>query len=191
MYGAEDREDIMKIYTKRGDRGKTDLFSGERVLKTNPLIEAYGTIDELNAILGIVLSFLENNTENVTNDITGIQDRLHVICANLANTEASDKRPEIMESHIDHLEKRCDYYQNEIPVIRYFIHPGGIPAASHLHHARTVCRRAERGVIAAMEDYEIAPLTLKYLNRLSDLLFLMARYLNHVNNEPEHKVNYE
>jgi len=187
----KDKANFMKIYTKRGDQGKTDLFSGERVLKTNPLIEAYGTVDELNAILGIVLSFLDGAAENVTKDLIGIQDRLHVICANLANTEASDKRPEIQESHIDSLEERCDYYQDQIPVIRHFIHPGGVTGASHLHHARTVCRRAERRVIAAMDEYEIAPLTLKYLNRLSDLLFLMARYLNNINNEPERKVNYE
>ncbi len=181
----------MKIYTKRGDQGKTDLFSGERVLKTNPLIEAYGTVDELNAILGVVLSIVDKSAENVKSDLNNIQDHLHIICANLANTKASEKRPEIRESHIDHLEERCDYYQEQIPVIRYFIHPGGIPSASELHHARTVCRRSERRVIAAMDDYEIAPLTLKYLNRLSDLLFLMARYLNHINNEPEHEVSYE
>jgi len=181
----------MKIYTRRGDQGQTDLFSGERVSKTDALVEAYGTVDELNALLGVIRSALTDEENEIESDVLRIQNELQAICAVLANTDTARQKIDLTEARIDLLEERCDFYQEKIPEIRYFVLPGGTKVASQLHHARTVCRRAERRVLAAEQNYRIDPLVIKYLNRLSDLLFLMARYYNYTNGEEEQKVQYE
>jgi len=180
----------MKIYTKRGDAGKTDLLSGERVSKTNSLIEAYGTVDELSTVLGITLSSLHDKSMEFAEIIIAIQDQLHTICANLANTGARKNRATIQENHISYLEEKCDYYEEHTPTLRHFIIPGGTITASYLHHARAVCRRGERRILVAAADYEVEKNILPYINRLSDLLFLMARYDNHINGYPEQEPTY-
>ncbi|MBS1271666.1 MAG: Cob(I)yrinic acid a,c-diamide adenosyltransferase [Candidatus Marinimicrobia bacterium] len=181
----------MKIYTKRGDKGQTDLFSSERVPKTNPLIEAYGTVDELNSVLGVIHSHLSEDFAELKAELLTIQDHLHGICARLANTKPKEGQPGIKESHIQGLEERCDNYTEHTPPLKHFILPGGHPAAATLHQARSVCRRAERRVIAASEEYNVDTNIITYLNRLSDLLFLQARFVNHKTETPEHKPEYK
>lgn len=181
----------MKIYTKRGDKGRTDLFSGERVGKTNLLIEAYGTVDELNAILGVAESNLPAQFSDLKSGLIRIQDHLHIICARLANTTPKSEHPTISEEHIQWLEERCDFFTEQTPKLKHFILPGGHPAAASLHQARTVCRRAERRVIAAAEKYDVDNKIITYLNRLSDLLFLYARFVNHKTGTTEQKPKYK
>ncbi|MCF7803685.1 MAG: cob(I)yrinic acid a,c-diamide adenosyltransferase [Candidatus Marinimicrobia bacterium] len=180
----------MKIYTRRGDGGKTSLFSGERVPKTDELIEAYGTVDELNSSLGVVRSYLSDPLDEFDSELQAIQNILHVICANLANT-SEKKKPEITPEHIESLEARCDYYEAQLPDLKKFILPGGSIIASNLHMSRSICRRAERRTVAADDEYEVNPAVIKYLNRLSDLLFLMARYANHAGDYPEQHPDYD
>jgi len=181
----------MKIYTKRGDKGRTDLFSGERVPKTDPLIEAYGTVDELNSTLGVVHSQLSPDFAELKAEILAIQDHLHVICARLANTKPEEDQPGIKARHIQGIEERCDYYTDQCQPLQHFILPGGNPSASYLHLARTICRRAERRAIGAMDQYDVDANVITYLNRLSDLLFLQARFVNHKTKTPEHRPKYK
>ena len=167
----------MKIYTKTGDQGETSLFGGGRVSKSANRIEAYGTVDELNSILGLARSSM------LTNKIDGmlhqIQQDLFVLGADLAtpeNTNVTIKRIEL--DHYIQLENWIDELEQDVEPLRFFILPGGSPGASTLHVARTVCRRAERRVITAKENDPISNDCLIYLNRLSDLLFVMSRYEN-------------
>lgn len=180
------------VYTGRGDEGDTDLFSGERVAKTNPRIEAYGSVDELNSVVGVACSFLENQHDDLEEHLITVQNHLHVICANLANTEPEDDQPAIGDEDVDWMEQLIDDLEETLPKLTSFILPGGVRAASHLHHARSVCRRAERRVQQAIESAEepINLTNLKYLNRLSDLLFTLARSVNHRHNHPERSPDY-
>lgn len=180
----------MTIYTKRGDRGKTDLFSGERVQKTNERIEAYGAVDELNSSLGVARSFLEEECEDVSEIILQLQSHLHMICANLANTSSDEDRPEITEEHLESMEDQIDELEESLPPLTNFILAGGVPGGSHLHEARTICRRAERRAVQAAENHVISGGVIKYLNRLSDLLFVMARTVNHRNDQSEKEPDY-
>jgi len=180
----------MKIYTRTGDKGETRLFGGEKVTKDNPLIEAYGTVDELNASLGVINSVLDDNLSEVKNVLVAIQSELHIICANLADqTERKDK-PTIQPSHIKNLEKYCDNFDQDIPELKKFIIPGGGFEASLMHQSRTVCRRAERRAVSAGSDYEVNSDVIRYLNRLSDLLFILARYLNYQKDITEQHPDY-
>lgn len=180
----------MKIYTRTGDKGETRLFGGEKVNKDNLLIEAYGTVDELNASLGVVNSVLINKFSEVKDIMVAIQSELHIICANLADqTERKDK-PAIQPRHIETLESHCDRFDQEIPELKKFIIPGGGFEASLVHQARTVCRRAERRAVSASNDYAVNPDVIRYLNRLSDLLFILARYLNFQNEIAEQHPDY-
>lgn len=181
----------MDIYTRRGDEGKTDLFSGERVQKTDSRIEAYGTADELNAKLGVVIDKLSSRTNQLADDLIRIQNHLHSICANLANTEPADDAPAITETQIDWLEERIDDMDDEIPTLTSFILPGGVNGGAQLHLARTVCRRAERRTIHAANDARISEEIIAYLNRLSDFLFVAGRYVNHTHNYDETPPEYE
>ncbi len=181
----------MKIYTKRGDRGQTDVYGGSRVDKTNPVIEAYGTIDELNALLGMVRSALNSEFATTAEEIKTIQNSLHTQCAFLASMHSNKKVPALRETHVEWLEDRCDYYQDQLPQITHFILPGGCSQASLLHFARTVCRRAERRVVATADKYDLPVLNIMYLNRLSDLFYLMARYINYQTGTGEERVQYE
>lgn len=183
----------MPIYTKRGDGGQTDLFSGERVSKTDPRIEAYGTVDELNCVVGLASSKLMDVEEDVTEVLRTIQNHLHVICANLANTREDPERPSIGDDHIENLEDSIDRLQEELPTLQSFLLPGGTETGARLHVARSVCRRAERRVIGAVEhgEVEIDPGNVRYLNRLSDLLFVLARTVNVRAGEPEPSPQYD
>jgi cob(I)alamin adenosyltransferase len=180
----------MPVYTRRGDEGQTDLFSGERVSKTNPRIEGYGCVDELNTLLGVALSHLENH-EDVAQDLETAQNKLHVICANLANTDPDSDRPEIDDEDVEKLEERIDDLNEELPPLKAFILPGGSQPGSFLHHARSVCRRSERRVIEIGQKAEIRPGVVKYLNRLSDYLFVASRAVNHQLDETEMNPSYE
>jgi len=170
----------MKIYTKTGDEGKTSLFGGERVLKDDVRIEAYGTTDELNALLGLVLS--ESLTAEITNLLIQIQNDLFIVGAELATPKESKKGksiiPELGEESIKILENKIDEIEEKLPPLKSFILPSGTKSASLLHFGRTICRRAERLVVKLTKEVEINNSVIKYLNRLSDLLFVLARYEN-------------
>ncbi len=167
----------MKIYTKRGDQGETSLFGGKRVLKTDDRIEAYGTVDELNSVLGLALSF--NQSEKTQKILHHLQDELFVLGADLATPIGKkEKIDRIGDSHIQSIEDIIDDLDSELEPMRFFIHPGGTSSSSSIHIARTVCRRAERACINCIQTIEISPDTIRYLNRLSDLLFVLARYEN-------------
>ena len=177
----------MKIYTKTGDSGKTSLLGGTKVFKNNPRIEAYGTVDELNSYIGLLSDF--SNDDNVKNILKEIQDRLFTIGAELACDPEKNSRitlPDLHESDVELLEKEIDKMQDQLPVMQNFILPGGNPAVSFAHVARCVCRRAERGTVNLQENNgAVDQLIIKYLNRLSDYLFVLARYLGMKNNAPE------
>ncbi len=166
----------MKIYTRKGDKGKTGLLGESQVDKDSPRIEAYGTVDETNSVLGVALLFLVSSKVKIT--VKSLQIDLFAVGADLANV-SPDNRLRIQQSDWEKLETWIDDYEKELPEIRNFILPGGSPGAARLHLARTVCRRAERLVVRAMKtDTRINPELLIYLNRLSDLLFVLARYEN-------------
>lgn len=182
----------MNIYTKTGDSGETGLFGGKRVPKTDPRIEAYGTVDELNAVIGAVIA-LEPDAAS-TEALTSIQGQLLVIGSHLATPynpaeEAPSTLPAFKESWISDMESLVDSMQAELPELTSFILPGGSEAGAQLHVARTVCRRAERCLVALTTVEEIDLGLLRYLNRLSDLLFVMARYVNHAAGSTEQTWN--
>lgn len=166
----------MPIYTRTGDKGQTSLFGGKRVLKTNPRVDTYGTIDELNSVIGVVLSFLGHKHISVKKELIAIQHDLFDVGAYLANPSA---KPLLrLEKRVTECEKSIDVMTEQLPVLRNFILPGGSKAGAALHHARTVARRAERRLVALDQDEEIDRHVIKYVNRLSDLLFTMARFVN-------------
>lgn len=168
-----------RIYTKTGDSGTTGLFGGTRVSKDHARIEAYGTIDELNAILGVVLAY--EVPEHVRAELTVTMSDLFTLGADLATPlEPAPVYPipRIGREHIDELERRIDLHDEELEPLKAFILPGGHPAAAHLHVARTVCRRAERTVVRLAAEDNIGDFVLRYCNRLSDYLFTAARVVN-------------
>jgi len=167
----------MKIYTKTGDEGTTSLFGGKRVSKSELRIDTYGTVDELNSWIG-VLRDLEVNQKR-KEALIEIQDRLFTIGSILA-TEPENKKvkiPSLMEGDLSYLEKEIDDMETLLPPMRYFVLPGGHPSISWGHVARTVCRRAERLVIALHQLEKVDPFVIKYLNRLSDYLFVLCRMM--------------
>jgi cob(I)alamin adenosyltransferase len=176
-----------KIYTKTGDKGSTSLIGGVRVPKNHIRIESYGTVDELNSYLGMVSDMC--NIEAVNEWLREIQDRLFTVGSVLATNQDKEvkmKLPDVHDSDVEWLEQRIDKMNEVLPEMRSFIIPGGNLAASTCHVARCVCRRAERlcvGMVA--EDQHVPELILKYLNRLSDFLFVLSRYITHLNNAPE------
>lgn len=170
---------MMKIYTKTGDQGETGLFGGPRVRKDDPRIEAFGDVDELNAVLGVVRC--EPLDERLDGLLMAIQNELFDLGAQLASPEpARAGVPHITEAHIARLEQAIDEYDANLPPLRAFILPGGARAAALLHSARAVCRRAERRVVYLAQQAEIAGEVVIYLNRVSDLLFVLARAANHM-----------
>ena len=173
----------MKIYTKTGDNGETSLFGGKRVGKDNQRISAYGTIDEVNSILGI--AFLEVKSPEIKETIAKLQNELFILGSDLATPlEKENKQfeiPRVEEDFSKHLEEQIDYFDSKLPQLKNFILPGGEKGAALLHHARTVCRRAEREVVALAKNENVNPQIIIYLNRLSDLLFVLARYENQFN----------
>lgn len=176
----------MKVYTKTGDKGKTSLFGGKRVPKSNQQIEAYGTIDELNSWMGLIRDLSVNESEKQI--IVGIQNNLFNIGSYLATSaEKLDtaKLPALHNNIIEELEQQMDEMDQELPEIRAFVLPGGHINVSYIHIARTVCRRAERLVVCLESDVEQINFSQRYLNRLSDYLFVLSRYWTKQNNAEE------
>lgn len=177
----------MKIYTKTGDTGKTSLIGGTKVLKSDLRIEAYGTVDELNSYIGLIADLSTDDDAKMI--FKEIQDRVFTIGSELACDP--DKKikmpiPDLHESDVELLEKEIDKMDAELPVMKSFILPGGLPAVSFIHIGRCVCRRAERCCVRLKEiDETENSLVIKYLNRLSDYLFTLARYTSLKNNAPE------
>lgn len=173
----------MKIYTKTGDKGTTSLFDGTRVSKNHPRLEAYGTLDELNSTIGVASSFC--NSEEIKNILIRIQEEIFSLGAILATpVESGDKKKAITKVNpefITRFENEIDLFNDKIPPMRVFILPGGSKGASYLHLTRTVARRCERLAISLREEVEFDDNLIIYLNRLSDLLFILARYENVVN----------
>ncbi len=178
-----------KIYTKTGDKGTTRLVDGSCVEKFNPRVEAYGTVDELNSYLGVVRSHLQRSAPLANLDLVfeKIQSELFNVGSLLACADSATLKmlPQIEESHIEFIEKEIDRLSAELPALKNFILPAGHEAAAHLHMARTICRRAERrSAEIANADSNYAT-CLIYLNRMSDFLFVAARWANLKNNHPE------
>lgn len=169
----------MKIYTKTGDKGQTSLLGGTRISKAHPRIEAYGTIDELNSYIGLVRDQAVN--ESRKDILKEIQDRLFTIGSHLAaDAERNTKKvPDLLPSDVELLEKEMDKMDTTLPELRFFVLPGGHQSVSFCHVARTVCRRAERLVIAFAEEVEVEDIIVTYLNRLSDYLFVLSRKMAH------------
>jgi cob(I)alamin adenosyltransferase len=169
----------MKIYTKTGDMGSTGLFGGPRVSKDDDRIEAYGTVDELNAALGIVRA--ANVPADIDEQLSNIQSELFSIGAELATPDPDAFQVRIIgPSHISRLEREIDAHEATLPPLKHFILPAGCAAASHLHLARSICRRAERRVVTLVRRHEasVSEELLVYLNRLGDLLFVLSRVAN-------------
>ncbi len=166
----------MKIYTKTGDNGNTDLQRNFRIAKSHPRIISYGTVDEVNAALGLVLT---NSLDNdITKILTEIQNDLFLVGADLSNPNLSDVKNRVTLDMVERLEQYIDKFESELPPLTNFILPGGGIAAAQLHYVRTVVRRAETQVVQLSEKDEINSNCIKYLNRLSDLFFVMGRLIN-------------
>jgi cob(I)alamin adenosyltransferase len=174
----------MKIYTKTGDEGMTSLYGGKRLSKDNLRIEAYGTVDELNSFIGLLNAGFSEATQNYF--LLEVQKRLFTIGSNLASDpEKKLVTPDILESDITTLENAMDTMDQLLEPLRFFILPGGDAVVAHAHVCRTICRRAERRVIALHHEAPVDILIIKYLNRLSDYFFVLARYIAHSRNVPE------
>lgn len=173
----------MKIYTKTGDGGETGLYGGTRVSKASPRVDAYGEIDELNSTLGLVrLHTLGKDGPDAFDALLAtIQSRLFDLGAELANGKPSDKPlgiPLVDDTDVEAMERAIDEAMKEIEPQQHFILPGGTPMATHLHLARCTCRRVERKLVALRAELEYRPVLVRYVNRLSDLLFTLARLSN-------------
>ena len=167
----------MKIYTKTGDQGTTSLFGGKRVSKSDLRIDAYGTVDELNSYIGLLRDQEVNKKRKEV--LVEIQDRLFTVGSILATEPGNTKVkiPALIETDISLLEKEIDQMDLQLPPMKFFVLPGGHPSVSFGHVARTVCRRAERLVIALDHNEKVDELVVKYLNRLSDYLFVLCRMM--------------
>lgn len=177
---------LTKIYTRTGDDGTTALGSRQRVPKESLRVEAYGTVDELNAVIGVALA--QGLTPRIAEALTAVQNELFHLGSDLCFTEEDKIQyqiPQIEARHVDKLERLMDDLSAELEPLENFILPGGTIGAAHLHVARTVCRRAERVVVALSRQEGIGPLVIPYLNRLSDALFVMSRYENQQRGQPE------
>ncbi len=174
----------MKIYTKTGDKGETGLLGGQRVSKSSVRVEAYGEVDELNAFLGIARCYCWD--EEVQEILGEMQEDLFTVGADLATSPASKNHAvRIGPEAASRLERIIDKLDAALSPLKRFILPGGGKAAAHIHAARSVCRRAERRIVALSKTEEINPAVLVYMNRLSDGLFVVARHLNKLENIPE------
>ncbi len=172
----------MKIYTRKGDGGETSLFGGRRVSKDELRVEAYGTVDELNSALGLVAARLPTELEEWRGSLIAIQSDLFTIGAILATPKTGAAKPEhipeLTEARVEGLEDWIDKLDEELPPLKAFVRPGGSELAATLHLARSVARRSERRVVALAKGEEVEPVVIKYLNRLSDFLFTLARAAN-------------
>jgi cob(I)alamin adenosyltransferase len=177
----------MRIYTKTGDSGDTSLFGGQRVPKDALRIEAYGTVDELNSVLGIARADIQD--PEIDRILSDIQNQLFELGADLATPRSVEKKvvKRIDAKDVQQLEKTIDGVEPILKPLRSFVLPGGSSLAARLHFARTVCRRAERAVVRLSRNEDIGETVTVYLNRLSDLLFVLARYANQKAHVPEVK----
>ena len=179
---ADEPVRLTRIYTRGGDRGETSLGDGSRVPKLDCRIAAFGTVDELNSLLGLALA------ADVTDELRGVlervQNELFDVGADISVPFGVADRLRVTQSQIDGLEADCDRVNADLPELKSFVLPGGSEAAARLHVARAVCRRAERDVLEATGKVELNPLVPVYLNRLSDLLFILARAANASGDEP-------
>jgi cob(I)alamin adenosyltransferase len=170
---------ITKVYTRQGDRGKTSLVGGQRVSKASERLEAYGTVDELSSHLGLLASFLPDGDDKTM--IIRVQSCLFNVCTNLATDQEQtvlSPSAHLPEGEIELLEEQVDKIMNLLPEKQGFILPGGTREAAQAHVCRTVCRRAERRIVALSELSQISPEILQYVNRLSDYLFVLAKKIN-------------
>jgi cob(I)alamin adenosyltransferase len=173
---ADEPVRLTKIYTRGGDGGETSLGDGSRVSKLDTRIGAYGATDELNSLLGVVLA---GDCPPTIRDALGrIQNELFDVGADLCVPFAIAARLRVSQEMIDRLEASCDSFNDPLPELKSFVLPGGTPTAAGLHVARTACRRAEREALAAGLEHDVNPLVMVYLNRLSDLLFILSRSAN-------------
>lgn len=174
---------MTKIYTRTGDKGKTSLRGGKRVSKADIRVEAYGTIDELNSALGLALAYILGKETGIKALLESVQDDLFEIGSYLSDPSAKKCRNFIEK--ITEFEEAIDEQTKMLPPLRNFILPGGSIVGASLHHCRTVCRRAERRIVAFAKTHEVDESVLTYLNRLSDVLFSSARYMNHIEGNKE------
>ena len=177
----------MTIYTGRGDEGDTDLRDMSRVSKASPRIEAYGTVDEANALIGTVRPTGHDDLDDL---LETVQNHLHVVQADLANPDPDPDDPAVEAEHVEVLEGHIDALDEELEPLRSFILPGGGESGARLHHARTVTRRAERRTVELARSEPINEAVVTYLNRLSDLLFTLGRVANARDGEPEESPSY-
>ncbi len=166
----------MKIYTKTGDDGNTSLQGNLRIAKSHPRIISYGTVDEANAALGIVLT--NSLDDDIAEILTDIQNDLFLVGSDLSNPNLNDVKNRIALKMVEKLEQHIDKFELELPLLTNFILPGGDVAAAQLHYVRTIVRRAETQVVQLSEKDEINSNCIKYLNRLSDLFFVLGRLIN-------------
>lgn len=179
----------MKIYTKTGDSGETGLFGGERVSKSSQRIDAYGTIDELNSFIGVVITEIKDN--EIKSLLCKIQKQLFDVGSDLATPDSETNRkhkiPRITSEYYLETEIAIDHFEDKLEELKNFILPGGSKAAAYLHVCRTVCRRAERAVVELNKTINAGENIIVFLNRLSDLFFVLARYENLVSGIPDTK----
>ncbi len=177
-----DEGESVKIYTRQGDGGETSLFGGQRVPKDDVRVAAYGSVDELNSVLGFVLARIPGELEGWREPLERIQSDCFTIGALLATPQSGAAKPahipELAEGRVGEIESWIDRLDEELEPLRAFVLPGGAEPAAALHLARSVCRRAERQVVTLSHGAEVDPVVLKYLNRISDLLFTLARAAN-------------
>ncbi|WP_232702495.1 cob(I)yrinic acid a,c-diamide adenosyltransferase [Halobacterium wangiae] len=166
----------MKIYTRRGDSGETDLRNMDRISKASPRIEAYGTVDELNAVVGTARP---TGVDDLDDYLASCQNHLHVLQADFANPDPDEDDPVVREEHVDAVEEWIDACEERLDPLQSFILPGGSESGAKLHQARAVCRRAERRAVAFADHGDgVNETAVAYLNRLSDALFVFARLAN-------------
>lgn len=173
---ADEPVRLTRIYTRGGDRGETSLGDGSRVRKLDCRISAFGSVDEVNSLLGLALT--AEVPEEMRSVLARVQNELFDVGADISVPFGVADRLRVSQAQIDSLEADCDRFNADLPELKSFVLPGGSELAARLHVARAVCRRAERDVVDAAEQVELNPLVLVYLNRLSDLLFILARAAN-------------
>jgi cob(I)alamin adenosyltransferase len=174
--GADEPVRLTRIYTRGGDRGETSLGDGSRVSKLDPRVVAFGTVDELNSQLGLALA--ADIVGDMRPVLERVQNELFDVGADISVSYDVGDRLRVAQSQVDRLEMDCDRFNADLPELKSFVLPGGSELAARLHVARAVCRRAERDVLEAAREHELNPLVAVYLNRLSDLLFILARAAN-------------
>lgn len=174
---------LTRIYTRGGDAGETSLGDGSRASKLDERIAAFGTVDEVNSALGVVLA--GELAADIREVLLRVQNELFDLGADLSVPLSNPDRLRVSEGQVEALEHDCDWFNEDLPELKSFVLPGGGDAAARIHVARAMCRRAERDALAASRTHDVNPIVLRYLNRLSDLLFILARSANAVDGREE------